>query len=219
MELRANARRQDTTAPHRAAPPRRTESMPALLAVQRAAGNQAATMLVQRATAEQTAAAKAQADADFDAGRSADYFAGNFLANHIEAAQPEVAQAKKGKGVMSSKEARGQAWKKLAERSDIDQGGSGWGVAKKQTGTNTLILDMSGVQMKILMRAVNVAQIDQLATRPPVRWFEFYSDDTVPAVTFSSDGRRQEQKGKAHLGARYDAAGDRYKIDHLSGVG
>lgn len=174
-------------------------------------------MLVQRATGEQISSAKKEADADYDGGHVADYFAGNFLANHIEAAEPEVQAKKGGKGVASSKAARGQAWKKLEARGDVDKGGSGWGAQKKVAGTNTLILDLNGVQTKILMRAVKIAQIDELASGAPQRWIEFFTDDAVPAVTFSSDGRRQEQKGKAHLGARYDA--DRYKIDHLSGVG
>jgi hypothetical protein len=217
MEHRRHAQHAEPAA-RRHAPVRREASAPALLAIQRAAGNQAATMLVQRATGEQISSAKREADADYDAGRTGDYFAGNFLANHIEAAEPEVQQAKRGgKNVMSSKEARSQAWKKLEARGDVDRGGSGWGAQKKQSGTNTLILDLNGVQTKILMRAVKVAQIDELATGAPQRWIEFFTEDTVPAVTFSSDGRRQEQKGKAHLGARYDA--DRYKIDHLSGVG
>jgi hypothetical protein len=218
MHQRANAHTTDPGS-QRAAPLRRSrQPEPALLAIQRAAGNRAATMLVQRATGEQISSAKREADADYDAGNKADYFAGNFLANHIEAAEPEVQQAKKGgKGVASSKAARGQAWKKLEARGDVDKGGSGWGAQKKVAGTNTLILDLNGVQTKILMRAVKVAQIDELATGAPQRWIEFYTDDSVPAVTFSSDGRRQEQKGKAHLGARY--AENRFKIDHLSGVG
>src|SRR4051794_38012859 len=127
MEHRRHAQRAEPAA-RRHAPVRRDATVPALLAVQRAAGNQAATMLVQRATGEQISSARREADADFDAGKTGDYFAGNFLANHIEAAEPEVQQAKQGgKNVMSSKEARSQAWKKLEARGDVDKGGSGWG--------------------------------------------------------------------------------------------
>lgn len=218
MDRRVQVQRSDSAPPRAVRRERPPEQLPALLAVQRQAGNRAATMLVQRATAEQTAGAKKQADSDFEAGNTAPYFAGNFLANHIEAAEPEVQKAKGSGGVSGSKQARGQAWKKLDQRANVAGGGTGWGAQHRETGTNTLILDMNGVQTKALMRAVNVAQIDELANRPPQRWIEFYSDDRVPAVTFSSDGRRQQQTGRAHLGARYDGAPDRFRIDHLSGV-
>ena len=207
--------------PQRRAAPVTGADSHGLLRLQRQAGNRATAMLVQRATARETAAAKERADTDFAAGNTAPYFAGNFLANHIEAAQPEVQQAKGAKSVTSSKEARSQAYKKLQQRSNVGGGGTGWGAAQRMTGTNTLILDINGVQTRSLMQAVNVAQIDQLAARPPVRWFEFYSEDTVPAVTYNSEGKRTESKGKAHLGAQYDGTlnPDRYRIDHLSGVG
>src|SRR3954447_17556945 len=219
MDRRVQALRPDSAPPRAAKRERPSEHVPALLAVQRQAGNRATAMLVQRATAQQTAAAKKQADSDFEAGNTAEYFAGNFLANHIENARPEVQKAKGSGGVSGSKQARSQAWKKFDERANVTGGGTGWGAQRRETGTNTLILDLNGVQTKALMRAVNVAQIDELSVRPPQRWIEFYSDDRVPAVTFSSDGRRQEQTGRAHLGARYDAAPDRFRIDHLSGVG
>jgi len=195
-------------------PPREAHG---LLQLQRQAGNQATAMLVQRATAKQIANAQKQADDDFEAGNSGQYFAGNFLTNHIEPADPEVEHAKGGKGVLESKATRGQGWKKMHERSNVEGGGTGWGQQQKTTGTNTLILDF-GPQKRYLMRAVNTAQIDALAA-PQQVYLHFTSDENFRAVTYGTKGNRQLEKGKARLGALHNPALNRYQIDHLAGVG
>jgi hypothetical protein len=186
-----------------------------LLGLQRTAGNAAVSRLVvQRASATEIAAAKATADGDFAAGRIAPYFAGNFLANHIEAAsQGAMALADKSGG---SKAARSQAYKKLEQRASVDAGGSGWGSAKKMTGTNTLILDF-GIQKKLLMRAVNVGALDVAgdATHP---YIHPKTEERLRSVTYSSSGKREEKTGVAELGAKFDAGSQRYAIDHLGGI-
>lgn len=189
-----------------------------LLRLQRLAGNRTTTEVVRRVTAEQSTNAKKQADDDFKAGASASYFAGNFLANHIEEAGDKAKADMGGSGVAGSKAARGQAYKKLEDRAYVEGGGSGWGPKKKSSGANTLILDF-GPQLNYLMRAVNVEQVDQLAADPRADFFEFYTEEKVRAITYGSDGRREEKKGKAHLGARLNAGLNRYQINHLSGIG
>jgi len=172
--------------------------------------------VVQRATAAQREAATRLADEDFKAGRTDRYFAGNFLANHLEKADESLASAKGGAGAMfkDEKSARSQSFRKAAERAHVEGGGTGYGPRQRSSGTNTVILDF-GHQMLMLMRAVNKAQIDHLAVRPNVGYFEFVSDDTFRAATYGSDGKRSVHKGRAHLGAVHDLVHDRYGINHL----
>jgi hypothetical protein len=180
--------------------------------LQRTAGNQAVTnLLVQRATAPQIATAKEAADTDFAAGNVGSYFAGNFLANHLEAASEETQQAAKNKST-SSKSARSQAYKKLEDRADVGSGGSGWGKAKKATGTNTLIIDY-GVQQKQLMRAVNIAAVDAPEEHP---YIHPITEERMKTVTYSSKGEKSEKTGTIEMGAKFDDG--RYKIDHLGAV-
>lgn len=185
-----------------------------LLQLQRTAGNHAVSaLLVQRATAPQVATAKETADTDFGAGRVAPYFTGNFLANHIEPASEGAQKAAEKKSV-STKEARSQAYKKLEERADVEDGGSGWGPGKKMTGTNTLILDY-GVQQKLLMRAVNVEAIDNLADQAHP-YIHPVTEERMKTVTYSSGGEKSEKTGKIEMGAKFEDG--RYKINHLGGV-
>lgn len=183
-----------------------------LLQLQRTAGNQAVnSLIVQRATAPQIATAKESADTDFAAGRVAPYFAGNFLANHIEPASEDSQKAAEKKST-STKSARSQAYKKLEERADVEDGGSGWGSAKKMTGTNTLILDY-GVQQKLLMRAVNVAAVDSPDDHP---YIHPVTEERMKTVTYSSSGEKSEKTGKIETGATFEDG--RYKINHLGKV-
>lgn len=184
-----------------------------LLRLQRSAGNQAVNSLVQRATTSEVETAKSTAEKDFTAGRIADYFTGNFLANHIEPANEKAQKAVEDKS-SSTKAARGQAYKKLEERADVDSGGSGWGPGKKMTGTNTLILDY-GVQKKQLMASVNVAAVDKLAD-PAHPYLHPVTDERMKTVTYSSNGAKSEKTGKVETGAKYEDG--RYKINHLGGV-
>lgn len=214
------------TGPARDRPARARESggaplgeQAALLALQRSAGNRATALFVQRATSEEKAVARERANTEVGTAAEADYFAGNFLANHLEQASPELAAAKGGAGALSkgSKEARSQGYRKLEERSNVDDGGTGWGPNQRRSGTNTVILDF-GTQTGMLMRSVNVAQIDELAAAPHVRYFDFLTEENVRAVTYSSGGQRSEQKGKAHLGAQISPDYSRYQINHLGGL-
>ena len=200
-----------TTSASRAAA-RRNPTVESLLHLQRTAGNAAvAGLVVQRASATAIAGAKAQADADFEAGNVAPYFAGNFLANHLEAAsEGAMALAAKSGG---GKAARSQAYKKLEARANVEGGGTGWGTAKKMTGTNTLILDF-GIQKKFLMRAVNVGALDAGGDHP---YIHPRTEERMRSVTYSSSGKREEKTGQAELGAKFDAG--RYKIDHLGAIG
>ena len=213
-ELRADERAGTTTSP--AATPHHDPVTTALLHLQRTAGNAAvAGLVLQRASAKDVASAKAQADQDFAAGAVGSYFAGNFLANHLEdASAGAMALAEKAGG---SKAARSQAYKKLAVRSDVDSGGSGWGPQKKMTGTNTLILDF-GVQKKLLMRAVNVAALD-VAADPSHPYVHPKTEERLRTVTYSSGGKREEKVGQAELGAKFDTTLGRYRIDHLGQIG
>jgi hypothetical protein len=170
-----------------------------LRTVQRQAGNAAAALLVQRGRKQPAVVPSAD---------PADYFAGHFLENHLEPASEEVLA--EGKAKMGTKAVRSQGFKKLNER----MVGSGWQGGKKQTGTNSVILDY-GTQTRQLMKELDAAQATELTSGVPQRWFEFTTTDRFHVVTYSLTGKKTE-KARLKLGARYDAG--RYKIDHLGGT-
>jgi hypothetical protein len=178
--------------------------------------------VVQRATAHQIRLAKEAADTDHAAGNIAPYFTGNFLANHIQDATPEAQQETYSKG-SSSKASRGQAWRKLEDRADTSGGGSGWGAGHNVTATskNTLVVNY-GPQLRYLMEAVNVEQIDYVPHGNPPGTYPYLHPVTaqnMEAITYATQkGDREHKKGKIRMGAQWDAVAARYRINHLDSV-
>lgn len=177
--------------------------------LQRTAGNAAvAGLLVQR----MPDARKPESDYP---GKLSSYFSGNFLANHIRSVEV---------GEQKGKEAEKKKHKAGAVVSHVRSvGGTGWRAGVQRKGKNTVIYDQNGTQMKMLMRALVLEQLQM--PRPPPTYLEFETPFQVgnfPYETFQVEEGGfavpiEKGKGRVHLGAELVAGEDVYKINHLGG--
>jgi hypothetical protein len=178
-----------------------------VVSLQRTAGNSAVSGLLQRLPDTR------KPESDYPSKLS-DYFSGNFLTNHIRSV--EVGERK---GRESEKKKHKTGAIVSHERS---AGGTGWRGGAQLRGKNTVIYDQNGTQMRMLMRALVLEQLQM--PRPPPSYLEFETPAQVgsfPYETFQVEEGGyavpiDKGKGKVHLGAEL-VAGEQYKINHLGG--
>lgn len=174
--------------------------------LQRAAGNSAVAGLIQRLPDVR------KPESDYPSKLS-DYFSGNFLTNHIRSV--EVGE-RKGKETERKKHKTGAIVSHVRSA-----GGTGWRGGAQLRGKNTVIYDQNGTQMKMLMRALVLEQLQM--PRPPPSYLEFETPAEVgkfPYETFQVEEGGyavpiDKGKGQVHLGA--ELVGEQYKINHLGG--